>query len=343
MESPGSRFGTPEQNRLRELEQQLSTSLKAHDEMKSSFETREQEADRAYREKLEQLENDYQSAVHYVKGTEKMLKRMKDELTRYKSQNAKIQSELDAAQSRDVEDESGASSEWEAERSQLQKSIAELQQNTSFSITNLEEQVTRLKDSLTSTEAEKKKSHAEYESMKQELLAVTEKSRSELEQLKQENSLLETRAVDAEHKVSMLLDQVEASVGQYRRQSQHGALNGISRTHSNASSGTIGGGTRRSRANSAVSQDDTFLDNRGSMALDSLANELEALRTHWESTNSNYRLSTHSDFDRTPTKESGLSDSLAEWRRRLDEDEAKDPSSEKSKPTSEGHSAANMI
>jgi uncharacterized coiled-coil DUF342 family protein len=346
IESPGSRFGTPEQSRLRELEQQLSTSLKAHDELKSSFETREQEADRAYREKLEQLENDYQSAVHYVKGTEKMLKRMKDELTRYKSQNAKIQSDLEVAQARALEGPPEAPAEWEAERSQLQKSIADLQQDTSISIAHLEEQVATLKESLISTEEEKAKSHAEYESIKQELLAVTEKTRSELEQLKQENSLLETRAVDAEQKVSMLLDQVEASVGHYRRQSQHGqGANGISRTHSNASSGTIGAGTRRSRANSAVSQDDTFLDNRGSMALDSLANELEALRTHWESTNRSYRLSTQSDFDRTPTKESGLSDSLAEWRRRLDEEEARETSPDKSKPrnAAEGHAAANMI
>ncbi|KAL2810398.1 hypothetical protein BJX63DRAFT_319081 [Aspergillus granulosus] len=347
LESPGSRFGTPEQSRLRELEQQLSTSLKAHEELKSSFETREQEADRAYREKLEQLENDYQSAVHYVKGTEKMLKRMKDELTRYKSQNAKIQSELEMAQATASERAPEALAEWEAERSQLQKSIEDLQHDTSSSIAQLEEQIATLKGSLVSSEEEKAKSHAEYESMKQELLAVTEKSRSELEQLKQENSLLETRAVDAEQKVSMLLDQVEASVGHYRRQSQHGqGLNGISRTHSNASSGTIGAGTRRSRANSAVSQDDTFLDNRGSMALDSLANELEALRTHWESTNRSYRLSTQSDFDRTPTKESGLSDSLAEWRRRLDEEEeARETSLDKSKPRSaaEGHAAANMI
>ncbi|KAL4808880.1 hypothetical protein BDV18DRAFT_133384 [Aspergillus unguis] len=341
LESPGSRFGTPEQTRLRELEQQLSNSLKAHDDLKSSFETREQETDRAYREKLEQLENDYQSAVHYVKGTEKMLKRMKDELTRYKSANAKIQSELEAAQTRAVEGGSEAPPEWEAERSQLQQSIAHLQHDTSISISNLEEQITVLKDSLTTTEDEKNKSHAEYESMKQELLAVTEKSRSELEQLKQENSLLESRAVDAEQKVSMLLDQVEASVGHYRRQSQHGGgLNGISRTHSNASSGTIGAGTRRSRANSAVSQDDTFLDNRGSVALDSLANELEALRTHWESTNSNYRLSTHSDFDRTPTKDSGLSDSLAEWRRRLDDEEVE---KSKARNPAEGQAPANMI
>ncbi|KAL4980372.1 hypothetical protein BDW66DRAFT_54658 [Aspergillus desertorum] len=342
-DSPGSRFGTPEQNRLRELEQQLSASLKAHDELKASFETREQETDRAYKEKLEQLENDYQSAVHYVKGTEKMLKRMKDELTRYKSQNAKIQSELEAAQSREgLESSSG----WEAERSQLEQSLADLQHNTSVSIANLEEQITSLKETLATTEAEKEKFLEEYETMRQELLAVTERSRSELEQLKHENSLLEARAVDAEQKVSMLLDQVEASVGHYRRQSQHGqGVNGISRTHSNASSGTIGAGTRRSRANSGVSQDDTFLDNRGSMALDSLANELEALRSHWESTNSNYRLSTQSDLDRTPTKDSGLSDSLAEWRRRLDEEEARAGSPEKGKPrtAAEGQAAANMI
>ncbi|KAL4749710.1 hypothetical protein BDW72DRAFT_213956 [Aspergillus terricola var. indicus] len=342
-ESPGSRFGTPEQNRLRELEQQLSASLKAHDELKASFETREQETDRAYKEKLEQLENDYQSAVHYVKGTEKMLKRMKDELTRYKMQNAKIQSELEAAQGREG---SVAPSGWEAERSQLQQSLTDLQQDTSRSIANLEEQITSLKESLASAEAEKEKSVADYETMRQELLAVSERSSSELEQLKHENSLLEARAMDAEQKVSMLLDQVEASVGHYRRQSQHGqGVNGISRTHSNASSGTIGAGTRRSRANSAVSQDDTFLDNRGSMALDSLANELEALRSHWESTNSNYRLSTQSDFDRTPTKDSGLSDSLAEWRRRLDEEEARAGSPEKGKPrtAAEGQAAANMI
>lgn len=309
LESPGSRYGTPEQGRLRELEQQLSASLKSHDEMKAFFETREQETDRAYREKLEQLENDYQSAVHYVKGTEKMLKRMKDELARYKAQSVKMQSELDA-------------SRQEAERSRLNQSMSDLNQDTNASIANLERQVAQLKADLASAEEVKDKSRSEYASMQQQLSALADRSRAELEQLKQENQLLETRASDAEQKVTMLLDQVENSVGHYRRQSQHGGqgTNGILRTHSNASSNTIG----RTRADSNVSQDDpSFPDNRGSMALDSLANELEALRTHWESTN-NYRLSTQSDIDRTPTKEThdggGLSDSLAEWRRRLDDD-----------------------
>lgn len=322
--SPG--YGTPEQGRLRELEQQISTSLKAHDELKTFFETREQETDRAYREKLEQLENDYQSAVHYVKGTEKMLKRMKDELARYKTQNVKVQSDLDVAQrtlSTSTDRAADAPADWEAERSKLHNILSELQQNTSSSIARLEHQAAQLKTDLVAAGEAKDKSQADFESIKQRLIAMAEKSRTELDQLKQENHLLEGRASDAEQKVTMLLDQVENSVGQYRRQSQHGQdTNGISRTYSNASSNTIG----RSRADSSVSQDEpSFPDNRGSVALDSLANELETLRTHWESTNRNYRLSTHSDIDRTPTKEThdggGLSDSLAEWRRRLDVEE----------------------
>jgi hypothetical protein len=171
--------------------------------------------------------------------------------------------------------------------------------------------------------------------MKQELASTAEKSRAELEQLKQENSLLESRALAAEQRVTMLLDQVETSVGNYRRQSQqvfglqnsHGA-NGLNRSHSSASSNTIGGGGGRPRADSNISQDDSFLDNRGSLALDSLASELDALRSHWETTNRNYRLSSQFDFERTPTKEnsdgpSGMSDSLANWRRRLDEEETR--------------------
>ncbi|KAE8146323.1 hypothetical protein BDV25DRAFT_162693, partial [Aspergillus avenaceus] len=343
LDSPGSRFGTPEQTRLRELEQQLSASLKTHEEMKSSFETREQEADRAYREKLEQLENDYQSAVHYVKGTEKMLKRMKDELTRYKSQNAKMQSELDTVQNGEARASDASPTvpvEWESERTRLQKSLANLQEDTSSSITRLEEEVAKLKENISAAETDNEQSRSEFERIRQELVATVEKGRAELDQLKHENSLLENRASSAEERVTKLLDQLEASVGHYRRQSQHGqGMNGISRTYSNASSNTIS----RSRANSAVSQDDPFPDNRGSVALDSLATELEALRSHWESTNRNYRLSTQSDFDRTPTKETGLSDSLAEWRRRLDEDEVRASSPEKSKPrNTEGHATANM-
>lgn len=348
-ESPGSRYGTPEQSRLRELEQQLSASLKAHEELKASFESREQEADRAYREKLEQLENDYQSAVHYVKGTEKMLKRMKDELARYKSQNAKIQSDLDAAQrSLELTD---VPPEWQSERSDLQNSISVLQKRMNSSIADLESQLSKLKDELALAQADNEKYRAEVDEARQKLADTADRTKAEVEQLKQENSLLEARAADAEQKVTMLLDQVEASVGNYRRQSQHvHGLNGISRTHSNASSNTVNGSSAAPKADINFLHDDSFLDNRGSLALDSLANELEALRSHWESTNRNYRSSTQLDLDRTPSKETsdvgGLSSSMADWRRRVDEEEAGSAPGtqpEKASPTLEDLGNENMI
>ncbi|KAJ5094525.1 hypothetical protein N7456_010386 [Penicillium angulare] len=352
LESPGSRFGTPEQGRLRELEVQLSTSMKAHDDLKNSFESREQEADRAFREKLEQLENDYQSAVHYVKGTEKMLKRMKDELSRYKTQNAKLQGELEVAQKglENASSHSDNSAEWETERARLEKSIVDMQQNTSSSLENLEAQVSQLKEQVVRANSEKETSQVEHTRIQKELFSIAERTRSELEQLKQENVHLETRASDAEQKVNMLLEQVETSVGHYRRQSQHiQGANGISRSHSNASSNTADGrGGGRARADSSVSQDSTsFPDNRGSMALDSLANELEALRSHWESTNRNYRLSSQLDLERTPTKDDSngpamMSDSLAEWRRRLDEEE-RTVTNNKPKTMPSGPSATNVI
>ena len=344
LDSPGPRLGTPEQTRLREVEQQLASSLRACEEMKASYETREQEADRTYRDKLEQLETDYQSAVHYVKGTEKMLKRMKDELVRYKAQNSKVQSELNDAQRSmsQLSNRAAPPSDWEVERMNLQKSITNLQQETSLSLANLEKQVASEKQELAVARMERERYQQQYESSRKGILAAAEKSREELEQLKRENSLLESRATDAEQKVSMLLDQVGTSVGNYRRQSHlnsGGGVNGISRRQSDASSNTVNGSSSRigrQRADSDDSHDDSgsFLDNRGSLALDSLANELEALRSHWESTNRSYRLSSQLDLDhpssphgRDVETTSGLSESVADWRRRLDEEEQTRPDS----------------
>jgi hypothetical protein len=261
-----------------------------------------------------------------------MLKRMKDELGKYKIQAAKLHAELENAQriaEQSSNQISSAPATWEQERADLHKSLFELQDHMSSSITNLGTQITKLKEDLKASQSEKEQDRADHEAAKQDLLIAIEKTQADLEQLKRENSLLESRALDAEHKVSMLLDQVEASVGNYRRQSQNGqGINGLSRSHSAASSTTVSGISGRPRADSNMSHDDSFLiDNRSSLALDSLANELESLRSHWESNNRSYRLSNTFDLERTPTKDSGdgavLSDSLASWRRRLDEEETR--------------------
>jgi hypothetical protein len=320
--SPSSRFGTPEQTRLRELEQQLQSSLKAHEETKHSFESREQEADRNYREKIEQLENDYQSAVHYVKGTEKMLKRMKDELSKYKNQNTQLKSELESSRSGEPGVEGSGSGGWEAEREALQKSVEDIRTQTSSQIAALETNLTTVQRELAATQSDRDLQKVNHEN----LLKSVGQTQSELAQLKSENSRLETRAMDAEQKVTMLLDQVGQSVGNYRRQSQiqasqrDSALNGANGHKREQSSSTV-------TSTGQSSQDDgPYTDTRGSLALDNLASELDALRSHWESNTRTYRMSNQFDFERTPTKESGgaeLSDSLANWRKRLEEEEDK--------------------
>ncbi|ETN43014.1 uncharacterized protein HMPREF1541_02172 [Cyphellophora europaea CBS 101466] len=313
-ESPASRFGTPEQGRLKELETQLQSSLRAHDETKAQFEGKLQEADSTYREKLEQLENDYQSAVHYVKGTEKMLKKMREELTKYKTANSQLQTDLDNARSGSKASEA-ESSTWSAERVRLQDDMEELKTKMSGQITALEANLASVQRELAAAREDRDKQQADH----QNLVKSTQQAEKELESLKHENGMLQTRAEEAEQRVTMLLDQVGTTVGNYRRQSQlpPGAPNGVSHNRDPS----------ESTATDTSSHDEAERpEERGSLALDNLASELETLRSQWESTSrNNYRLSNQFDFERTPTRENTggelMSDSLADWRRRLDEDE----------------------
>lgn len=314
-ESPASRFGTPEQGRLKELESQLQNSLKAHEDTKSQFDSRMQEADSTYREKLEQLENDYQSAVHYVKGTEKMLKKMREELTKYKSANASLQTELETARSTSRAGEADSSA-WTVEKDNLQKEMNDLKDKMGGQISMLETNLASVQRELEAVRGDRDKQKGEHET----LTKATQQAEKELESLKQENNMLQTRAEEAEQRVTILLDQVGTTVGNYRRQSQlpAGATNGISHTREQSSS-TV--------TDTSSPDENDRGEERGSLALDNLASELETLRTQWESTSrGNYRLSNQFDFERTPTRETAsggelMSDSLADWRRRLDEEE----------------------
>ncbi|RDL36143.1 Kelch motif [Venustampulla echinocandica] len=322
LSSPLSGSNTPDAAHLRELEQQLAASVQAHQETKQTYESREQESEAAYREKLGQLDHDYQSAVHYVKGTEKMLKRMKDELAKYKADNTKMKEQLV-----DVEEKASSKSEgvaeWDEERSSLNKKIESLQVEMKSTASQLELQMAEVRKELADAQKERDYLQQSNEEIQQQLSASTQQTRSDLSQLQQENSQLERRAQDAEQKVALLLDQVESSVDNYRRQSRQADPSG-------------GGSISHHRTLSAtesVSETSLYgVDNRNSMALDSLASELETLRTHWETTSKNYRLSTAFDFeDRSPlpkVDEAGkhdnsesLSAGLADWRKRLDDEE----------------------
>lgn len=318
LQSPSpSGTATPEQiNRLRELETRLEESLRAHRETKSTAEMQAQEVEKHFREKLEQLENDYQSAVHYVKGTEKLLKRMKDELAKNKAQNARLHLELEEAQRKNDErsrqgsvSEVGAES-WESERASLKKEIDDLRTKVRESATALDKQIRESKETLDTLREERDQFKIGHNQLQLQLMDVSQQhseTRQMVEKLEIENTQLERRAQDAEERVSFLLDRVEDSVDAYRRSTRLEGANGSIETGS-ARSSFYGTGP----------------DARNSVALDSLATELDALRTHWENTNKNYRLSSTFDFEKTPTSTEGgeLSGSLAMWRQKLQQEES---------------------
>lgn len=363
LESPSSlskRFSTPDIQRVRELEQQLEASLKSHDDMKSQLEEvsdRDEKMKREYEEKLTALDNDHQAAVKYLRGTEKMLSKMKQELQRVKSENGELKKRLEKVKDEGIEgirDASpGVSSDWEAEREALKSAVEQAQTELKSSVASLEERIKTLQEQLQSAESQlehTKAAHATSQADLFSLQATLLESRSDIDRLQKENSYLEERARDAENKVQLLLDQVESSVDNYRRQSRIAAetptMNGTSFHHRGASDSSIAttnhisGGHSR---NLSAGGESTFSeipasaggeDGRNSLALDSLASELDALRTHWETTNKNYRLSDKFDFERSPhagtSAGGGFGDGLASWRSKLD---ISDHDDDESRPT----------
>ncbi|KAF1983888.1 hypothetical protein K402DRAFT_158382 [Aulographum hederae CBS 113979] len=394
LDSPGlgSRFGTPDLNRVRELEQQLDASLKAHEEMRQTFESRENETSREWEEKLAALENDQQAAVKYVRGIEKMLSKMKTELQRSKNANAELEARLSNQTSTNgdvASRDQPQAAQWDSEREALRSEIAEMQQSLKSSISSLEGQIATLKTNLSKSEQERENLQQSHEqaqySHRQQMESVSDQSRADLEHLKLENAMLSERARDAENKVQMFLDQFESSVDNYRRQSRlpegsggMGHINGGNKhmsmggesvyseapTETDTSETDLGSDDDRTsgdvtpsapnfpavggqpapllqgqgQSGASASTIGGHSRDRSSTALDSLATELDALRTHWETTNKNYRLSDRFDFDRSPQSatpgggaggagkdDAGLSESLASWRRRLDmEDESEE-------------------
>ncbi|KAK1079348.1 Negative regulator of mitotic exit [Friedmanniomyces endolithicus] len=357
LDSPSSisnRFSTPDLHRVRDLEQQLEASMKSHDEMKTQFEDVSERGDqtkREYEEKLTALDNDHQAAVKYLRGTEKMLSKMKQELQRVKNENGDLRRRVEKAK-----EEEGASAsargvsadekaEWERERSGLSGEVERAQAELKRSVGDMEARIREMQQQMVRSQAELeglRTAHATGSRDLTSLQTTHEQARGDLERLQRENGMLEERARDAENKVQLLLDQVEHSVDNYRRQSRristappnlnHAGLmvNGTGGSHhqrnlsgaSGISQSTVGtghhvgmegsgmGGMGHTRNLSDTNESTYSTDapstvggdggehggengggGRNSLALDALAGELDALRSHWETTNKTYRLS----------------------------------------------------
>jgi len=328
LDSPSSRFGTPDINRVRELEQQIDSMNKAHEELRTAFELREHDVSKEWEEKLQALHNDHQAAVKYLRGTEKMLSKMKQELDRYKNEKAKLEEELAQTRQASRSPTKAQSSEWEAERASLHTELTTVQENMKYTVSQFEMQLSTLQSELASA-----RQQAEAAAMSAKSAETSaEQSRSDLETLRRNNADLEQRAREAETRVQMFLDQFETSVDNYRRQSAvpAEAVNGA-QGHRRAQESIASGDSMYSENDGSSTPEGNAPNSaatRNSMALDNLASELDALRSHWETTNKAYRLSDRFDFERTPTSEkSELTESLAQWRQRMDmEDDDRDVS-----------------
>ncbi|KAJ8123105.1 hypothetical protein O1611_g9674 [Lasiodiplodia mahajangana] len=313
----GARTDSPDVTRAAELERQLAEAVAAHEETKQRFMAQAEESEADYRRRIVQLEEDYQSAVHYVKGTEKMLKRMKEELSKSVAENTRLQNEnFDLEARLDATPDNSAAADWQTERSTLEKKIEKLEEEMKTYSAQLEQQLIEVRKELEVVKTERDSATKSSEDLKQQLTA----RERDLDQLQQENALIENRAKEAEEKVSLLLDQVETSVGNYRRRSR---IN----SDPNANTPAVNGkGHARQESSEAESIYGEFGNARNSAALENLASELDLLRSHWETRNkSSYRLSNAFDFE-TPKREDdvhglGLSESLADWRKRLDTEE----------------------
>ncbi len=311
----GARTDSPDVTRAVELERQLAEAVATHEETKQSFIAQAQETEAAYRERIVQLENDYQSAVHYVKGTEKMLKRMKEELAKSKADNTRLKNENFDLESRVGASDNSAAVDWEAERSTLETKIQTLEEEMKASSVQLDQRLAELREELDAVKNERDTATKSSEDYQERLLA----QKKDLEQLQQENALVEKRAQEAEEKVNLLLDQVGTSVGNYRRRSRMNS-------DPNDNPPTMNGkGHARQESSEAESLYEELGDARNSAALENLASELDMLRNHWETRNKSYRLSNAFDFETSKSVDEGhglgLSESLADWRKRLDTEE----------------------
>lgn len=330
----------PSNERFRELEQQLEASVRAHEEMRGSFEQREHEANKVWEDKLGALDSDYQAAVKYLKGTEKMLSRMKQELHRYKSSNKDLEDEL--TKTRSERNSPSISQNWESERGALQMELDAMHMRVQQSTVQLESQMQDLHAA-----------HAERDAVATQLGAARDQSQADLDSLRSHNATLEARATEAERRVQTLLETVGTTVNNYRRESMQPSGPMGHRNDASGSMHTHQPGHSRGRSDQSISGESAYslpgdsgtglhghdgaADSdaglsRNSVALDSLASELETLRTHWETTNKNYRSSGQSILERTPTSATaatsapaeGFSENLATWRRKLELEERDD-------------------
>ncbi|KAJ8487995.1 hypothetical protein ONZ45_g14121 [Pleurotus djamor] len=202
-----------------------------------------EETERGYKSRMQQMEEDYQLAVHYVKGTEKMMRRMRDELTKQKKTNTELQADLDAsragvktpdlaARARGINGRSTPSSDEgsEALRSQFIDSQRQVQRlhnenkDLRSRLDSLEKDLENLRDELVASRRESDDRLVQIEELNhdvkrlKESLVVARNGSDETlaERLSNENLNLRRENEQLSHKIELLLDVDQPTFGQGR-------------------------------------------------------------------------------------------------------------------------------
>ncbi|KAJ7042429.1 hypothetical protein C8F04DRAFT_945639 [Mycena alexandri] len=199
-----------------------------------------EETEQGYKARMQQMEEDYQLAVHYVKGTEKMMRRMRDELTKQKNTNVSLQADLDAArgvktpQDRKLLNGRSTPSSDDGNDAVLRGQVVEAQRQVQrlnsenkelrLRLDNLEKDLELLRDNLLASQRESDDRLIQVEDLQHEVerlqssLVIARGGHDEtlLEKLSNENTTLRRENEQLSHKIGLLLEVDQPSFGQGR-------------------------------------------------------------------------------------------------------------------------------